>query len=76
MQADQVLAAVGQLAAGQRLRQGLRQAVDQHLGLRGNTQAVEQVFDSGIAIARQDLYQVAGFPGLRLGWHQAQQVDR
>ncbi|MNZ62530.1 hypothetical protein D3C78_806550 [compost metagenome] len=72
VQAHQVSAIARQLAAGQRLFQGLRQAIELHLGVAGDTQPVQEVLNRPRAIAWQHFHQVAGQPAAGVGWGQAQ----
>ena len=76
LKADQVIATGRQLAAGQGLGEGFAQAIHLHLGPGVQRHAIEEGVDPRLAIERQDLHQVTGFPAGRLFRSQAQQVHR
>jgi hypothetical protein len=75
MQSDQVCAVVRQLARGQSLVEGLRQAFDHHAVGADQAQAVKEMLDGPWVIARQHFYQVTRQPALRRRRCEAQQID-
>ena len=76
LQTDQVIATGRQLATGQGLGEGFGQAIHLHLGPAVQRHAIEEGVDPRLAVERQDLHQVAGFPAGGLLRSQAQQVHR
>ncbi|MOA51138.1 hypothetical protein D3C78_1742470 [compost metagenome] len=76
MQADQVLAAVGQLPTGQGLEQAFLQTIDLDGRFAIKPQPVQELFKDLRTVARQDLHQVSGLPLRRLLWLEAKQIHR